>query len=324
MIIYTPPRAAEHLPVIDLAPSFSEHRDARLAVAREIGSAARNTGFFYVRNHGVAQSIVDAAFANATAFFDLPHERKIVVRKTPGSRGYEPLETRGLDPASPPDIKESFNFEPDVGPPQPDAPGNRWPDKPAGFRRALESYYDGALGLGRHLLRLLALSLDEPETCFDEAFRTPSAALSLLRYPPQPSDAAFNQLGAGAHNDWGGITVLAQDDKGGLEVQSAAGDWLRAAPIAGTFVVNLGDLMARWTNDVYHSSLHRVMNNVSGTNRQSIVLFLNPAYDTQVECLPSCRAECGGTVKYAPCIAGEHIAELYRASRERSVPSEPR
>jgi isopenicillin N synthase-like dioxygenase len=321
MIIYTPPQAAEHLPVIDLAPSFSENREHRLAVAREIGRAARNTGFFYVSNHGIAQSIVDAAFAHAAAFFDLPHEEKIGARKTPGFRGYEPLETRQLDPASPPDIKESFNFAQDFGVPQPDTTQNRWPDAPVGFQSALEAYHDRALALGRHLLRLLALSLGEPEERFDEAFRAPSASLSLLRYPPQPSDAAFNQIGAGAHNDWGGITVLAQDDKGGLEVQTAAGDWLRADPLAGTFVVNLGDLMARWTNDIYHSSLHRVMNNVSGTNRQSIVLFLNPAYDTRVECLPSCRTERGGLVKYEPCIAGEQIAERYRASRQRPARS---
>jgi isopenicillin N synthase-like dioxygenase len=320
MIVYTPPRAAERLPVIDLEPSFSGRRDDRVAVSREIGDTARKTGFFYVRNHGIDQSLIDTAFACATTFFNLPEERKATARKSPGFRGYEPLETRQLDPASPPDIKESFNFARDFGVRQPDSTDNRWPADLPGFRQGLEAYYDRLLDLGRHIVRLLALSLDEPEHCFDDAFRAPSCSLSLLRYPPQPAEAAFNQIGAGAHNDWGGVTLLAQDDRGGLEVQTAAGDWLRAEPLAGTFVVNLGDLMARWTNDIYHSSMHRVMNNSSGNNRQSIVLFLNPAYDTRVECLPTCRAASGGTVKYEPCVAGEAIAERYRASRQRPTP----
>ncbi len=150
-----------------------------------------------------------------------------------------------------------------------------------GFREALDAYYFPMLDLGRHLMRLLALSLGEPEDCFDAAFRAPSASLRLLRYPPQPADAESNQLGAGAHTDWGAITLLAQDDCGGLEVENARGEWLRAVPVPDTFVVNLGDMIARWTNGAYHSNMHRVMNNVSGRNRHSLVLFFNPEYYTR-------------------------------------------
>src|SRR6202041_1189802 len=115
---------------------------------------------------------------------------------------------------------------------------------------------------------------------FDAGLRGPAAPLRLLRYPPHPAGAKYNQLGAGAHTDWGWITLLAQDECGGLEVETAAGDWIRAEPIPGTFVVNLGDLVPRWTNGLYHSNMHRVMNNRAGRNRHSIVLFYNPAYDT--------------------------------------------
>jgi isopenicillin N synthase-like dioxygenase len=306
VVDYTPPKTSERLPVIDLSGR---------AVPAQIAAAARDTGFFYVANHGIARTLIDGVFAQANRFFDQPSERKLAVVKRPGFRGYEGLEAQQLDAASPPDIKESFNFAGDFGAPTPDPVDNLWPEGLPGFREALEAYYAPMLDLGRHLMRLLALSLDEPETRFDEAFRAPSASLRLLRYPPQPADAAYNQLGAGAHTDWGAITLLAQDDCGGLEVENARGEWLHADPVPDTFVVNLGDMVARWTNGRYHSNMHRVMNNVSGRNRHSIVLFFNPAYYTPVECLPTCLAADGGHAKYPACTAGEHIAQRYRESR---------
>lgn len=219
-----------------------------------------------------------------------------------------------LDAGSPPDIKEGLTIGGDVpaGWPYeskdvPDLSPTLWPALP-GFREAIFSYYDPVQDLGLHLMRLLALSLDMPWDFFDEAYRWSNSSLRMLRYPPQPANAAFNQLGAGAHTDWGAITILAQDACGGLEVQNSAGDWLSAKPIPETFVVNLGDMVARWTNDLYHSNMHRVMNNVSNTDRYSVVLFYNPNYFTRVECLPSC-APPDGPPKYAPCQAGEHINE---------------
>jgi isopenicillin N synthase-like dioxygenase len=307
VVLYAAPKALDRLPVIDLAAE-------RRHVAEAIGAAARDTGFFYVANHGVDPALTAGVFAQANRFFDLSAERKLRVAKKSGTRGYEQLEAQQLDSGSPPDLKESFNFAEDFGAPTPDHVGNRWPDDLPGFRESLEAYYHPMLELGRDLMRLLALSLGEPEATFDDGFRSPSASLRLLRYPPQPNDAAPNQLGAGAHTDWGAITLLAQDDCGGLEVENAAGEWLRAEPVPDTFVVNLGDMVARWTNGRYHSNMHRVMNNRSGRNRHSLVLFFNPAYYTQVACLPSCR-DAGGAGAFPPCTAGEHIAQRYRESR---------
>jgi isopenicillin N synthase-like dioxygenase len=318
VIRYAPPKTSERLPIVDLRGSLSSKLDERQAVADQIGAAARDTGFFYVSNHGIAPAFVDGVFAAANRFFDQPGEQKALVTKRAGFRGYEGLLVQQLDAASPPDIKESYNVAHDFGAPTPDPVGNLWPELP-GFREALDAYYHPMIDLGRHLMRLLALSLGEPESTFDAAFKAPSASLRLLRYPPQPGDAAQNQLGAGAHTDWGAITLLAQDDCGGLEVENARGEWLRAVPVPDTFVVNLGDMIARWTNGLYHSNMHRVMNNVSGRNRHSLVLFFNPEYYTPVSCLPTCLTAAGGQAKYPACTAGEHIAQRYRESRQHAA-----
>lgn len=314
MIIYTEPKSSSDLPVIDLGPSLAEDDAARRRVADEIGAACRDTGFFYVTNHGVDQMLVDGAFAQSHRFFDQPDDWKSRLCKQGYSNGYEPHEAQRLDKDSPGDIKESFNFTADGVPGTPGYKANMWPDDFPGFREGLEAYNTAMRGLGLHVSRLIALSLGLSFNQFDDTFDPQKSPLRILRYPPHPDNAAFNQLGAGAHTDWGWITLLAQDSLGGLEVETASGDWLRVDPVPGTFVVNLGDLVRRWTNGKYHSSLHRVMNNRSGRNRHSIVLFFNQAHETQVECLPTCL-EPGEAPKYPPCTAGEHTLERYNESR---------
>lgn len=322
MIPYTPPGPAKHIPTIDLQDSISGNHECRAAVAWEIHKAARECGFFYVENHGIDQSLIDNAFTEAKRFFELPLDRKleISVDKWPCLRGYDPMQAQTLDAGSPPDHKESFYLARDLGPDHPyvkkgvpNHGANQWPDRLSGFREGVEAYYVGMLDLGRHLMRMLALSLSLDEDYFDEAFRYPAATLRIHRYPPQPTDAAPNLLGAGAHTDFGAITLLAQDDCGGLEVENAAGDWLRADPIPGTFVVNLGDMVKRWTNDLFHSNMHRVLNSASDRDRYSMALFFNPDYFTQVECVPTCRPAVGEP-NYEPCTAGEHVAERLRLS----------
>jgi isopenicillin N synthase-like dioxygenase len=308
MIVYSEPVNSERLPVIDLSGALCGDPEETRRVVDSIRAAAQDTGFFYVSNHGVNAAIVDAAFAAAGAFFDQSLEHKDALRKVNGS-GYEPIETQRLDNASPADLKESFSIDP-----APNDPAvNQWPAV-HGFREALEAYAEGMLALGLTLSRLIARSLFIDEHFFDGPLSCPAASLRLLRYMPQPANAAFNQLGAGAHTDWGWITLLAQDGLGGLEVQNSAGTWIRATPIPDTFVINLGDLVARWTNGRYHSNMHRVLNNRSGKDRHSIVLFYNPSGDTMVECLPTCL-EPGEIPAFPPCTAGAHLAQRYRESR---------
>jgi isopenicillin N synthase-like dioxygenase len=319
MTPYTPPRTADRIPVIDLAPSYSARIEDRRAVAWEIHKVARDIGFFYVRNHGVPAGLVERQFAWARRFFALPLDAKmaIAMSRSPAHRGYEPMAGQTLDSGTPPDLKEGFyagwHLEPDhplVRAGTPNHGPNVWPRELPGFRAQMEDYYAALLGLGKHVARLVALSLEMPEHHFDAAFETPMTILRLLHYPPHPIDAMPHQLGAGAHTDWGMLTLLAQDDCGGLEVRNAEGMWLRADPIPDTFVVNIGDMLERWTNGLYHSTLHRVLNNRSKRDRYSVPFFFEPAFATRVECLPSCYSA-DKPPRYRPCTAGEHIAEMY-------------
>jgi isopenicillin N synthase-like dioxygenase len=318
MIPYTPPKPAEYIPIVDLAASMQD-------AAWEIHKAARDTGFFYVKNHGIHPELVDNAFAAARRFFERPDDakREVAMSNLPRGmmRGWDPMLAQVLDAGTPADLKESFYLGTEQGADHPyvkagvrNAGRNVWPSQPAGFRGDAEAYFVPMCDLGRHLMRLIALSLSLEESYFDAAFREPAATLRMLRYPPQPATAAANQLGAGAHTDYGAITLLAQDDCGGLEVENAAGEWIRATPVPGTFVVNLGDMIKRWTNDLYHSNMHRVLNGGgAGRDRYSMALFFNPDPFTRVECVPSCRPE-RGAPKYAPCTAGEHVTEMIRRS----------
>jgi len=296
---------ASRIPIVDLAGTLDDAR-RRADVAAAIGAAAEGTGFFYVAGHGVEHALIERAFAQARTLFAWSAERKHALKMAPGEAfGYEPLNTETLDAASGTDLKESFRVAADEG-------VARWPDLP-GFRDAMRAYDAAACGLAARLIRLLALSLGEPEDVFDAAFRPASHRLRLLHYPPRPEHAGAHQIGAGAHTDWGGITILAQDDRGGLEVRDRAGDWLCALPVAGTFIVNLGDLMARWTNDRYHSTPHRVFNRPDARGRHSIALFYGPDAGARIACLPSCR-RAGEAPRYPPITAGAYMAERWRAA----------
>jgi isopenicillin N synthase-like dioxygenase len=319
MIIYTPPADAPVLPVIDFSPSFSPNLADRREVAREVHKAARHTGFFYAAGHGIPQAVLDAQLDWTWRLFAMPDGEKQALSITNSNcmRGYERMALQTLDVGSPPDLKESFMLGRDLAPDHayvrrgvPNHGPNQWPDNLAGFRGQIQSYQAHVEALGKHLMRCLALSLDLPESQFDDGFDEPMCTVRLLHYPPHPASAADNQLGAGAHTDWGSITMLLQDHNGGLEVRNAAGEWIRATPIPGTFVVNLGDMVRRWTNDLYHSTLHRVRNE-SGRDRYSIAAFFNPDFFYQVECLPTCRSADAPPI-YSTCTVGEHIDEMFR------------
>jgi len=302
------------IPVVDIGTAD------RLAVAREIGNACRDTGFFYVSNHGVPSALLDAQFEWTRRFFALPLAEKLEIdlRNSPCSRGYEAMGGQTLDAAAPPDLKEGFYMgwhrEPDhpyVRAGLPNHGPNVWPRSLPGFAQQMQLYYDAMFSLGKRLSRLVAISLGLDESFFERHYEEPMAILRLLHYPPHPKAAAPDQLGAGAHTDWGLITVLAQDGLGGLEVRQADGRWIHAEPIAGTFVINIGDMLERWTNGVYHSTMHRVLNRSSERDRYSVPFFFEPNYNTRIECLPMCQSA-SNPPRYAPCTAGEHIAQMYR------------
>jgi isopenicillin N synthase-like dioxygenase len=314
MIPYTPPRPVEALPVVDIAGG----RDH--AAAEEIRRACLDTGFFLVANHGVPPSLVEGQFEWSRRFFALPAEEKQALNQahSPFKRGYESSGLQALDEGSAPDLKESFR----CGlPPAPNHPHtarglptygpSQWPASLPGLRQQTEAYARAMAGLGDRILALIALSLELPADFFVTHYRDPMATVRLLRYPPQPPDARGNQLGAGAHTDWGGITILAQDAIGGLEVRDVTGAWIAAHPVPGTFVVNIGEMLARWTNQRYRSNMHRVRNKAAGRDRYSIAFFYDPEYFARIEALSSCLAP-GEAPLDPPCTSGEHIAEMHR------------
>lgn len=313
-MIYTPPKTAERLPIVDLAGDD---------VVAAIRAAVCDTGFLYVKNHGIDPAVVAGAFAEAKRFLTLSQALKERISRGTGKRGYEGLEGQatGVGPDGKRlagDVKESFNFGRDRGPRQTSFAQDQWPDDLPGFRERCEAYYTAVDGLAQRLVRLLTRSLDLPEDYFAQAFRYPHATCRLLRYPPQPANPKANQMGAGPHTDVGAITILAQDEHQALEVRNLQGEWIRATPVPGTFVVNIADTFPRWTNDRYHSSVHRVMNNTSGTDRYSIVFFFSPSHDTVIECVPSCRPATGDPA-YAPIRFGEYSAARLAASRAHAA-----
>ena len=160
-------------------------------------------------------------------------------------------------------------------------------------------------------MQLMALSLQLPEDYFDHMHDSPMVTLRFLRYPPQPFDADDKIFGAGAHTDWGAITILAQDAYGGLEVSMPDGNWVAARPIPGTLVVNLGDMIPRWTNGQYHSNPHRVRNAFSGVKlRHSIPFFYNPDYEALVQPVSTCPPAIGQS-PHEPCTVGEHLRAMH-------------
>lgn len=321
MIIYTPPEPAKSIPVIDLLASEE-------TTARAIHKACRETGFFYVSNHGIPGQLIKAQFDWAKRFFDLPVAEKQMLHmsKSASTAGYEPLGGQRLDSqdakaeAAPPDLKETFycGVELEDGDPLLKKRWrgfghNQWPANLPGFREQMLAYHSAIRPLGDRLLSLIALSLELPADWFSPLYDMPNATVRLIHYPPQPENAEFNQIGAGAHTDWGDLTLLLQDMVGGLEVQNASGHWIEATPIPGTFVVNIGDLMARRTNGIYTSNMHRVKNNRSGRDRYSIPFFYGPRPNSLVEPMPGCVSTEHPRL-FPNCTAAEHMREMFRRS----------
>jgi isopenicillin N synthase-like dioxygenase len=319
------PAPAADVPVIDLAPARGGGPSERRRVALAIDEACRAIGFFAISGHGVPEGLVDDVRRRAHAFFELPVGDKLAARHPVEgmNRGYHAAGRETLaaanDGAAPPDLKEYFHVGPvDTG----DGPyytsplgrrhfePNLWPASPAGFEDAITVYYRAMSGLVTFLMRLAALALDVDERFFDDKVDRSIGTMRLNYYPAQAMAPRPGQLRASAHTDYGGFTILSGEDvPGGLQVRTRDGRWIDVATTPTVFVVNIGDLLMRWTNDRWLSNLHRVVNpphDGAGRARLSIAFFNHPNYDALIECLPS-----QGPARHGPVLSGEYRDTKY-------------
>ena len=309
------------LPLIDVGALASPNPGDWQAVSREIDFALRSWGFLYVVNHGISEAQISNAFGLAKALFDLPLERKraIDIRGSRWHHGWGGIGVEQLEDGVPGDLKESFDMGRHL---ELDDPltqrglmvygPNQYPDIP-GWREAVEAHYEMMLDLGLRMLGAVAVALQLPPDFFSSKFKNTVSVLRFLHYPPASERTSADQLGAGAHSDYGCMTLLVQDNVGGLEVLSPENRWIRATPMAGSFVVNIGDMMALWTNDRYRATKHRVQS--AQTHRYSIPFFVEPDYDTRVEVIPSC-IPAGTAPRYEPVISGEYLMSRFAATYE--------
>jgi isopenicillin N synthase-like dioxygenase len=299
------------LPIIDLG-ACSQGTRQRAATTKAVTDALTQSGFMYVTGHDIDAVLIERAFAAMRRFFGQPREFKAryAYGDIDANFGYQRIETERLDPGSMPDLKESFTMRNALERADETA---RWPE--GEFREVALALYAAGLGAAYRVMEVLAAGLELPAGYFERRHRGENVTLRFLHYPAGLLPRSSAQLGAGAHTDYGSITLLFQDEVGGLELLGADRTWQQAPPVQGAAVINTGDLMERWTNGRFRSTVHRVRP-ISGTrDRYSIALFVDPDAAVEVECIDSCiSAE--RPARYPRITAGEHIRRKIAATNE--------
>jgi isopenicillin N synthase-like dioxygenase len=307
------------IPILDVSSLYGDDEAAIRATAATLRSYLETIGFLYVVGHPIPRADVEAVRDASKRFFALPDEEKIKLKIDKNFRGFLPfagstIVTSSVAAVSKPNQSESIFFMHEVAADDPKALAgeplqgpNQWPDEAAlpEFRATIENYVAEMSTLARKMVRAIALSLDLPADSLDHHFDDPTTFLRLLHYPTQAQEEGL--FGSAPHTDYGFITLLAQDDVGGLEVKNKAGDWVPAPPVPESFVMNVGDILARWSNDVFVSTPHRVINR-TGRERYSQPFFFDPSMDEMIEALPVCVPE-GSAPKYPPVQYGDYLME---------------
>ena len=330
--------ALAQLPIIDLGPYFNgsnssdpssngpnaNSKDGALAaLASKIGAACETTGFFYIKNHGVSDTVIDRAFAEHKRFHALPLADKTKLTLDQYNVGYLAMNTSiqahsTVHKATKPNQNESFFVTHDRGPDHPDVINktpmrghNYWPENLPGFRDGVTGYFSALNALAQRMLPAFAVALNMPKDTFTPYFSDENhATLRMLHYPPTQQDD--NDFGAGPHTDNSFLTILARSEVPGLAVQLPSGDWLSPPLIPGTFLVNIGNIIRRMSNDRFMSTPHGVI--VEGDkDRYSIAYFHSPNVLRTIEVLPSCT-DADNPPKYDPVVYGDLVKGFYSAN----------
>jgi isopenicillin N synthase-like dioxygenase len=286
------------IPIIDFGPCFAGAPGAREATAAQLRETLETVGFFVMVNHGVPPYLIEQTFAEARRFHAQPMDRKRALRMNEHNNGYMSLGryavwTSDVNTNDKPDLNEAFFTKREraaddpllksgrrfVGP-------NQWPADLHGFRENVLAYTDAMDALSARVLPVFAVALELAPTAFDAAFAESQFSFRLTHYPPVAAEA--NQFGIAPHTDANFLTFLAQTDVPGLQVRMPSGEWHDVPFVPGSYAVNTGDMMYRWTNGRFKSTPHRALPPV-GRPRYAIPFFLGPHIDTVIECLPTCQ-----------------------------------
>jgi isopenicillin N synthase-like dioxygenase len=308
------------IPIVDLSAYRADQADGRATAAAAITSALETSGFFGIRNHGADDAVIAAAFNASRAFHALPLEQKLAITINSGHRGYMPMADQHRAEAAYANLSASFlsgvelsEDDPAVVQGLPMHSVNQWPDDLPGFREAMTAYHSAMWSVGMMLVDLFEAALEVEEGYLSRCFKAPMAFIRALYYPPAPDTIPEGQFGSAPHSDFGFVTILAHD-VGGLQVEAPDGSWIDAPNQPGVLMVNVGDMLMRWTNDRFRSTVHRVIN-ADGTERYSIPYFFDPGVDTVVECIASC---CGpdNPPRYPPTSWGDFLNERFNANHK--------
>lgn len=311
------------IPVIDFTPFVTGSAADRQAVAHQVYQACHEIGFMYLKNHGIPKPLIDRAFQQSQHLFSLPPEvkRSLAWSTEFSNRGYIGVERERLNPSRPGDLKEAFNIGSEgTTPTDPSADPallqNRWIPGDETFRTTLVEFFEECTQAADRVYRSFALALNLPESFLVDRHSHREHTLRLLHYPPMPYELKPGQVRAGEHSDYGTLTLLFQDEVGGLEVQTTSGEWISAPCIPDTVLINTGDLTQRWSNDVFRSTRHRVAlpsGDRLHRSRYSIAFFCHPNSEAEIACLETCQSADRPPL-YPPVLAGEYLISLLQAT----------
>jgi len=312
----------EAIPIIDIGPLVIPNNNSKSLrkTVNEIRDACKNIGFFYIKNHQIPKDHLSVLIPLVQEFFNLPLEEKmkIHISKSDIFRGYTPLGKELTNEKF--DWHECVDFGLDLEPSHPEViegkklvGPNQWPENQHNFRKVLEKHWDLMIILGRIITEGLAISLGLSKKYFSPFMSKSHSYMRISNYPPYEKKQEENiGDGIGAHIDYGFLTILLQNNIGGLEIKNSNNEWIKAPIIPGTFLINIGHMIQRWTNDYYKATIHRVIPPKNET-RCSLPFFFEPDFDTVVAPINKFYSA-DNLPRYKPIHFGDYLERTFETS----------